>query len=86
MMPDLSIWAIALEGIGIAVFTLAVTFLGDAIQYAKTEEEKTKKMISNSRSMTYKTRLVSRESLAIVLVWRRNLRRSSKPQKNLTTK
>jgi len=38
-MPDLSLWSIALAGVGITVFTLAVTFLGDAIQRAKLEEE-----------------------------------------------
>lgn len=43
MMPDLSIWAIVLAGVAITVFTLAVTFLGDAIQHATMEREKTRR-------------------------------------------
>lgn len=38
MLPDLSIWAVTLAGIGIAVYTFAVTFLSDAIQESQRKE------------------------------------------------
>ena len=43
MLPDLSIWAVALAGIGIAVYVFAATFLGEAIQESRKKEDETQK-------------------------------------------
>jgi hypothetical protein len=43
MLPDLGIWAVALAGIGITVFTLASTFLSEAIQESRKKEGETQK-------------------------------------------
>lgn len=43
MLPDLSIWAVALAGVGITVFTFAATFLSEAIQESRKREDETQK-------------------------------------------
>jgi hypothetical protein len=53
MLPDLSIWAVAFASIGITVFTFTVAFLGDAIQRAQKEEEKTRKRKTDDFQLKY---------------------------------
>jgi hypothetical protein len=43
MLPDLSVWAITLAGIGIAVFTFSVTFLSDAIEESRRKQDEVEK-------------------------------------------
>lgn len=43
MLPDLSIWAVALTGVGIAVFTFSVTFLSDAIEESRRKQDEAEK-------------------------------------------
>jgi ABC-type transport system involved in cytochrome bd biosynthesis fused ATPase/permease subunit len=47
MLPDLSIWAVALAGIGITVFTIAAAFLSEAIQESRKKEDETQKKKAN---------------------------------------
>jgi hypothetical protein len=53
MLPDLSIWAVALASIGITVYTFTVAFLGDSIQRAQKEEEITRKKKTDDFQLKY---------------------------------